>query len=746
MKKIIIAFFAVLVCFSAPAPAQIPVTTLVQISKAEDELRFDKTLEDLMKNKDAKIRARAALAAGRIGNENALSSLTVLLENDASVEVRTMAAFATGEIESIKGADAILKVLQDTKTADSIRARATEAAGKIAAANAKDAKSKELGEAILNALKSEDERGKQQSRDVVLLGLTAALRVHPEKADVIVAKFLTNPDAKVRTDAANTMARLRAKNANETLRTMLSSDGDGAARANAARALGAAEDKEAFNLLLKAAAEDDDLRVRVSSIRSLGALKDAKDAEKLLQRGEKLLADYKKSKFANPSEKNELLEIATVLGRLLPKTSNERAVKFLGDLRQSDKYTSAETEIALARVAPKIYFDSVTGDAEKLFGEDWRTASAAFQGLGEFANFEANKETDEVKLKARLLLVQLIGSWVNSNQKSKLTDEARFAIPDLVRAFAAFKSDNNSNIFRPMLEIEPDIFIRAAIAEVLGDQPTSKENVEALNKAFDTAFLTDKTYNDAELAILDALFKLDKKESVGTLLIALNSRDYLVRKKAFDLLRTKDLEKDSPGIPTLLENAVAKNKDRILPYLSAFGTKLGQILNSQADYTRAVSRKNASTKAVLTTEKGTFTIDLLPEDAPLTVDNFIKLAKSGYFNGLMVHRVVPNFVMQDGDPRGDGNGGPGWQIRCELNMLSYERGAVGMALSGKDTGGSQWFVTHSPQPHLDGGYTIFGRVNETDMKIVDSIVRGDKILSVKIIEGKLPQKSTKGKK
>jgi cyclophilin family peptidyl-prolyl cis-trans isomerase len=157
-------------------------------------------------------------------------------------------------------------------------------------------------------------------------------------------------------------------------------------------------------------------------------------------------------------------------------------------------------------------------------------------------------------------------------------------------------------------------------------------------------------------------------------------------------------------------------------------------LNSDADYRRALSRKNGSVRAVLTTEKGKFTIVFAPEDAPLTVDNFIKLARANYFNGVEVHRVVPNFVMQDGDPRGDGNGGPGWSIRCEVNMLPYDRGAVGMALSGKDTGGSQWFVTHSPQPHLDGGYTVFGRVSEADMKVVDSIVRGDRILSVKIIE------------
>jgi cyclophilin family peptidyl-prolyl cis-trans isomerase len=134
------------------------------------------------------------------------------------------------------------------------------------------------------------------------------------------------------------------------------------------------------------------------------------------------------------------------------------------------------------------------------------------------------------------------------------------------------------------------------------------------------------------------------------------------------------------------------------------------------------------------TDKGNFSINLLPEDAPLTVENFIRLAKSGYFNGLTVHRVVANFVMQDGDPDGDGNGGPGWNIRCEVNMVPYSRGAVGMALSGKDTGGSQWFATHSPQPHLDGGYTVFGKIDETGMGVVDRIVRGDIIRSVTIIE------------
>jgi cyclophilin family peptidyl-prolyl cis-trans isomerase len=282
------------------------------------------------------------------------------------------------------------------------------------------------------------------------------------------------------------------------------------------------------------------------------------------------------------------------------------------------------------------------------------------------------------------------------------------------------------------------MFVRDAAVGVLSGLPPSKENVEALQKAFAYALAHDKRYDDAQLSILNALFKLDKKGSAGTFLTALNAPDYLVRRRAFEILSDQEVQAASPGLTARVKAAEESHNDQVKPYAAAAGTRLGQVLNSDADYRRALSRKNGMIKAVLTTEKGTFTIDLKPEEAPLTVDNFVKLARSGYFNGLMIHRVVPNFVVQDGDPRGDGNGGPGWSIRCEINMLPFDRGAVGMALSGKDTGGSQWFVDHSPQPHLDGGYTVFGHVNERDMAVVDTIVRGDKILSVKVIEGGQP--------
>ena len=122
-------------------------------------------------------------------------------------------------------------------------------------------------------------------------------------------------------------------------------------------------------------------------------------------------------------------------------------------------------------------------------------------------------------------------------------------------------------------------------------------------------------------------------------------------------------------------------------------------------------------------------------DAPLTTFQISELARTGYFNGLTFHRVVPSFVAQGGCPRGDGWGGPSMALRCEINRLPYDRGAVGMALSGKDTGGSQFFVTLEPQPHLDGGYTVFGHVTAASMPVVDRLRRFDVIRHADVVSG-----------
>ena len=122
-------------------------------------------------------------------------------------------------------------------------------------------------------------------------------------------------------------------------------------------------------------------------------------------------------------------------------------------------------------------------------------------------------------------------------------------------------------------------------------------------------------------------------------------------------------------------------------------------------------------------------------EAPLTVLSFLDLARRGFYDGLTFHRVEPGFVVQGGCPRGDGNGGPGYTLRCEIGQRPYGRGAVGMALSGKDTGGSQFFITLSPQPHLDGGYTLFGSV-ASGMDVVEKLRPGDVTERVEVWTGR----------
>ncbi len=143
------------------------------------------------------------------------------------------------------------------------------------------------------------------------------------------------------------------------------------------------------------------------------------------------------------------------------------------------------------------------------------------------------------------------------------------------------------------------------------------------------------------------------------------------------------------------------------------------------------------TKAIMETEKGIMKINFYDKDAANTVDNFCKLAKEGYYDGLTFHRVIPNFVIQGGCPKGDGTGGPGYTIDCETSGDNqyHDRGVLSMAHAGKNTGGSQFFICHSRAntSHLDRKHTCFGKVVE-GLDVIDDIRRGDTIKKVTIID------------
>lgn len=142
-------------------------------------------------------------------------------------------------------------------------------------------------------------------------------------------------------------------------------------------------------------------------------------------------------------------------------------------------------------------------------------------------------------------------------------------------------------------------------------------------------------------------------------------------------------------------------------------------------------------KAIIKTEKGDMTVQFYDQDAPGHVANFIKLAKSGFYDGTVFHRVIPDFVIQGGDPTGTGAGGPGYAIDCELDGENqyHDRGVLSMAHRGRNTGGSQFFICHSRNntAHLDRNHTCFGKVVE-NIDVIDDIRQGDKIVSVEVIE------------
>ena len=141
--------------------------------------------------------------------------------------------------------------------------------------------------------------------------------------------------------------------------------------------------------------------------------------------------------------------------------------------------------------------------------------------------------------------------------------------------------------------------------------------------------------------------------------------------------------------------------------------------------------------AAIETDRGIIELELFEKDAPGTVANFEKLANEGFYDGLLFHRVIANFMIQGGCPKGTGTGGPGWNIKCETasNPRKHGRGTLSMAHAGKDTGGSQFFITHRPTPHLDGVHTVFGQVTK-GQEVVDAIRVGDRMKKVTIAETK----------
>jgi cyclophilin family peptidyl-prolyl cis-trans isomerase len=293
--------------------------------------------------------------------------------------------------------------------------------------------------------------------------------------------------------------------------------------------------------------------------------------------------------------------------------------------------------------------------------------------------------------------------------QTMLTDRDPRVVASVLRALVAAKAPGMDRILLDRVRAF-DVVSRLAAIELLADLKATAA-VATLTEAYRSATGGDGYV--MRTALLNALNAIDPASARPLAQEALHDPEWALRLKASALLRAQGVSDSSAEI-------------RPAPVLPIGDAQWGALITPQF-----------SPHAYIDTDKGTIEIEMAILDAPLTVSNFVRLARIGFFDGLPMHRVVPDFVIQGGDPHGDGEGGPGYSIRDELNELPYLRGMVGMALDGKDTGGSQFFITHSPQPHLDARYTAFGRV-VSGMDVVDRIQPWDVIRRVRIWDGTTP--------
>jgi cyclophilin family peptidyl-prolyl cis-trans isomerase/HEAT repeat protein len=372
------------------------------------------------------------------------------------------------------------------------------------------------------------------------------------------------------------------------------------------------------------------------------------------------------------------LEAAASIGTLATTDTAELLIELLTDPLPGIRGTALR---ALARVDPDLFIATLAGMEPD---QDWSVRVAEAAALG---TLPADRSLP------RLTVL--------------LEDRDQRVVPPALEALAASKPAGVEKILIEKLNAD-DFGVRAAAATALGELKAVTA-IPALIESYKVA-LGDVTYaaRDATLTAINAIEPATGRQMLQQ---ALLDKDWALRLRAAALLRQHGVT-DVDAVMRPAPSDIAADDRRIL----------------------ALVNPKYSPHAFIETDHGTIEIELAVLDAPLTVDNFVTLARKGYFNGLAVHRVVPDFVVQDGDPRGDGEGGPGYTIRDEINQRPYLRGTVGMALAGKDTGGSQFFITHSPQPHLDARYTVFGHV-VSGMEVVDRIAPLDIVRTVRIWDG-----------
>ncbi len=656
-----------------PPPPRIPsrMDKLVRVLALEDTRSLGGgELDRLLRDPDRGVRRRAALAAGRIADPALVPTLIDLM-NDQEPLIRQMAAFALGLVGDRTAVERLVASLADSDPV--VRGRAAEALGRIGDVRA----GPELARFVLATMPKGAAvvavRGDDPSSlDDPWLELRLSLLALGRLTDTHAAELALVDRGQPRFDWwVATWVAMRLES--PTLRPVLvaaAASNDPLSRALGVRGLGALKDPSAVELIAPLV-RDRSEGVVVTAIRALGALGDA--------RGVPAVAGA----LASPSttvQREALRALALLPG---DRTLRPRLVPLVG---HPEPWIRAAALGALARTDRDDFSLVLSGlDPDPV----WFVRGALATALGDLG--------DEASVSLLFAM---------------LKDEDVRVLPAVLEALRKARGADSVDTLKRHLE-HPDFAVRAAATEGLVAQKAP--GLTPLLAATYPRATTDIDL-DARLAAVAGLFAQKDAAAAEALRTAARSDPArVVRERAARALAA--LGEASPPDPGR-EPARPDVDYRLaqLPYDPVPGVGL------------------YSPRAFVHTKHGKIEILLDVIETPLTTVSFLDLARRGFYDGLTFHRVEPFFVVQGGCPRGDGNGGPGYTVRSEVSGRPFGRGAVGLALSGKDTGGSQFFITLSPQPHLDGSYPLFGTV-VAGMEVVEKIRPGDVIERVEIWSG-----------
>jgi cyclophilin family peptidyl-prolyl cis-trans isomerase/HEAT repeat protein len=652
-----------------PAQDEAVVEQLAPVLAAEDARDFQPELfRRALVSPDSVVRRVAATAAGRIRDLRATPLVLPLLVDPDST-VRVAAAFALGLLRDTAAVRPLMERLAGQPVLDGPTAvEAVTALAKIGGPPV----GQYFGDLLTgSAVLTPADRGA-----VLWQTLLESWRLGPDAPVDALLPFTDDTSASVRWRTAFSLGRLRAPRAAERL-TVLLRDPAAFVRSLAARALtrqyadtaGLAPGTVAG--LLARAAADQSPQVRIHALRSLAGFRDSSLAGELVG----LLSD---------PLPNVQVEAAATLGALGGAEAARALARTVGG--KGTFAVRREALLGLARADSAAY----RGAADRWrSAADWRERAAA-------------AEADAVAGSGAT-------PWF-------LRDRDGRVIAAGLQAWAGAATGAETSLLaaaRPLLG-HADAAVRSVAADVVS-RAADPADLPALTRAYGGS--ARDSFPEAAISALGAIAAIRRSGAEAAarvdrefLAAVPRPSDYLIRRWAEDNWPEAAV-RWGPAYPIATGRTTQDYRDLVRRFVLAPDSL-------------------ARPKVTIDTEqRGPIEVELLGPDAPLTVANFLRLVGRRFFDGNRWHRVVPNFVVQDGDPRGDGFGGPGGAIRDEINRNRYDSPMLGMALSGPDTGSSQWFINLSPQPHLDGTYTVFGRVTGGNAALV-RITQGDVIRTI----------------